>query len=324
MRMVTAVLAVFVVAVSATASHAQAVSAPFTWKGVEWQEGNMSGTDMFLPGGSTGNLEWNGYSADSGDANNNTNDLFTDLTLVNGAASSSRWRISFSFIDTKRSDDDWMGIEGLAQTLASGNARISGGATMPMTAANDLTWRLASDRSTPITGFGGLGASHPQTDAETGFYFEAKDNFTGNVRGGGPVTSPLGFVASSAQNHLDVTATGSFSPVANKLVRTQGAEHTIIYDKRIDGSLHVWLDGNTVIVYDFAALSSFGWSTLDPINWPNWAPTRFSLQTRALGENNVTFTNFEVLDATQVPEPASLGLLGLGSMLILSRRRKTA
>ncbi|MCE9592132.1 MAG: PEP-CTERM sorting domain-containing protein [Planctomycetes bacterium] len=100
-----------------------------------------------------------------------------------------------------------------------------------------------------------------------------------------------------------------------------GTSHTVRIGKLADGSLEFTVDGVT-------GASTYPTDANANSSGANWTiyqvELRFRGQSALASGSFATFTDFTYGNnyTSQIPEPASLGLMGLGSMLVLARRRK--
>lgn len=225
----------------------------------------------------------------------------------NMTGTSSAWWVKISFIDRQNADNSWpaIGLESWDTWnryffIGVGYAKAGLGTNWVTESGTDIT-------AGPWGGTGYTQNSAPTSSSEMGLIALIGDGANDTVS----------FQTSNNQNQnaTNAGATDMGIPYADRVARVNGAEASVRIGKLEDGTLEItWeYDGVTYPTY----ANTFWTGTND-----------LSLDFFVLGyryaTGSVTFTDFEFGGGytTQVPEPASLGLLGIGGMLVLARRRK--
>lgn len=226
---------------------------------------------------------------------------------ANVTGTSSAWWVKISFIDRQNADTSWPAI-GL-ESWDTWNRYFFVGVGY---AKAGLGTNWLTESGTDITAGPWGGTSYSQNSAPTSSSEMGLITMMGT---GANDTVSFQTTNNQNQNATNAGAADMGIPYADRVARVDGAEASVRIGKLEDGTVEItWeYDGVTYPTY----ANTFWTGTND-----------LSLEFFVLGyryaTGNVTYTDFEFGGGytTQVPEPASLALLGVGGALVLARRRK--
>lgn len=161
----------------------------------------------------------------------------------------------------------------------------------------DLTTASGSNQ-TYFTHFG-------RNDATAGFTDFTGRVFTGSVSGG--------------DYTLGIRTASSSSPIKLSQVLSFGTTYRVVYSYEFDtGTTSLWVDPTSIASANVSeTLASSASIAIDGLAFRQSSGN--ALQTL---DNLIVATTFD--EAALTPEPASLALLGLGSLMMVGRRRKPA
>lgn len=226
---------------------------------------------------------------------------------ANTTGTSSSWWARVSFIDRQNADNTWPAIGLESWSTWDKYWFIGVGYAKQFAGTNWVT-----ESGTDITAGPWGGAGYAQNSAPTSSFTEQ-----GLITMfGDAVNDTVSFQTTSGLNNAtNAGAVDMGIPYADRVQRVDGAEASVRIGKLEDGTIEITWEYNGVA---YPTYRNTMWTGTD-----DWSLEFFVLGHR-YAEGAVTFTNLEFGGGytTQVPEPASLGLVGIGGMLVLARRRK--
>lgn len=226
--------------------------------------------------------------------------------------------VSATWIDRQNADGTWPQFllfvngpdaGGTGRILASSGYAIESGLGWRTESGADITsspWGAPAgyDRMTPPAA----------SDTEMGLF-----SMTGNTWQ--RVTPSFATTTGANQNATNASAADMGIPYADRVQRVNGSTVTVTIGKLADGTIeYTWTqDATTFATFSNTFIINDGGN-------PGFDFSQVELTLRNTNAGAFTFTNFDFGGdyATQVPEPASLGLLGLGCVFMMARRRKVA
>jgi len=297
------------------ASQANALN----WKGYTWLEDTPVGGDSWaIDGGGNAVLSTTGAG---------TAPRALRIVGVDSFSMGTNWAFSFSFIDNQLADTSWPVIEAFWNGTGGGSRNFRGsiGANAPLD-QND-SWRLEAGAATANqlgTGLWGQTVRPvPDGDDYLGHYAETKFSPLGgdsvdNITGGTKRTPQFAVSAGSSKPTVSADTLAG-SGIGTLVPRVDGQTVTVNVEKQANGVInYTWIIGANSYSYTQNFFNNSSASVAAA--WQ--ATTLDQIELRVVGTigaaDQFVFTNFSI------PEPASLGLLSGGAVLMLARRRKTA
>jgi hypothetical protein len=241
--------------------------------------------------------------------------------------------LQLKFIDQRLADGTWPGYE-IFFTDTVGpvdQSRGSLGASFAQDAVG-AGWR-ATDTTTVLTNFGNGPPNNagpfnpiPNGDPLNGFYGELKYSSGGTKRSPSYATDPYGTELALPANAALVDA-----GITNRIQRTDGAIVTATIGQLSDGTIEYTIKSDAGV---FSQWTSPYLKNHNGLNIPDWTDVsiRFVGGGGPTGSltSTATFLDFQYggdynafrLTLGPAPEPGSFALLGLGSLILMAKRRR--